>query len=98
MYGGRIPMPELIRTLSLLLGRIVVDKTGFTGLFDVSVGFLPDGGTPLLPPPPPEAASSSAMSPSIFSALPQQLGLRLESTKGPVEVIVIEHVERPSAN
>ena len=53
---------------------------------------------PHLPPPPPEAASSNAMSPSIFSALPEQLGLRLVGAKGPVEVIVIDHVERPSAN
>jgi len=98
MSGGKIPMPELVRNLSVVLGRTVVDRTGFTGLFDVRLDFLPDDGTPALPPPPPDAASSNAMSPSIFSALPEQLGLRLEAAKGPVEVIVIDHVERPSAN
>ena len=91
-------MPEFVRMLSMVLGRTVIDKTGFTGLFDVRLDFLPDDSTPRLPPPPPDAASSDAMSPSILSALPEQLGLRLESAKGPVEVIVIDHVERPSAN
>jgi uncharacterized protein (TIGR03435 family) len=97
MFGGKIPMPELVRMLSVVLGRTVVDRTGFTGTFDVRLDFLPDDSTPPLPPPPPDAVSS-AMSPSIFSALPEQLGLRLEAAKGPVEVIVIDHVERPSAN
>jgi uncharacterized protein (TIGR03435 family) len=100
MQGGKIPMAELIRTLSMLLGRTVVDKTGFTGLFDVRLSFLPDETTAALPPPPPGAASvsSDSMSPSILTALQEQLGLRLESAKGPVEVIVIDHIERPSAN
>ena len=98
MSGGKIPMPELVRMLSVVLGRTVVDRTGFTGLFDVRLDFLPDDSTPHLPPPPPDAASSNAMSPSIFNALPEQLGLRLVAAKGPVEVIVIDHVERPSAN
>jgi uncharacterized protein (TIGR03435 family) len=53
-----------------------------------------------LPPPPPDAAGASldSRNPSIRSALQEQLGLRLESTKDPVEVIVIDYVERPSAN
>jgi uncharacterized protein (TIGR03435 family) len=76
----------------------VVDRTGITGLFDVRLDFLPDDSTPNMPPPPPGAASSDAMSPSIFSALPEQLGLRLASAKGPVDVIVIDRVERPTAN
>ena len=98
IFGGKIATPELVRMLSVVLGRKVVDRTGFTGFFDVRLDFLPDDRTPLLPPPPPEAASSNAMSPSIFSALPEQLGLRLEAAKGPVEVVVIDRVERPSAN
>jgi len=93
-------MPEFIRMLSMVLGRPVIDKTGFGGLFDVRLDFLPDEVTPALPPPPPDAAGASPDSntPSILSALLDQLGLRLESTKGPVEVIVIDRVERPSAN
>jgi uncharacterized protein (TIGR03435 family) len=84
----------------MVLGRPVIDKTGFRGVFDVRLDFLPDEVTPALPPPPPDAAGAAPDSNtlSILSALPDQLGLRLESTKGPVEVIVIDHVERPSAN
>jgi uncharacterized protein (TIGR03435 family) len=100
MQGGKVLMPEFVRMLSMVLGRPVIDKTGFSGLFDVRLDFLPDEVTPALPPPPPDAAGASPDSntPSIVSALPDQLGLRLESTKGPVEVIVIDRVERPSAN
>ena len=67
------------------------------GPFDVRLDFLPDDSTPHLPPPPPGASSDGA-SPPILSALPAQLGLRLEASKGPVDVIVIDRVERPSAN
>jgi uncharacterized protein (TIGR03435 family) len=100
MRGGKIPMAELIRALSMVLGRTVVDKTGFSGLFDLRLGFLPDEITAALPAPPPDAAGASldSRNPPILTALQEQLGLRLESTKGPVEVIVIDHVERPSAN
>ena len=98
MFGGRIAMPELVRMLSLMLGRTVVDRTGLTGMFDVQMDFLPDDATPSLPPPPPDAASSDAMSAPIFSAIQQQLGLRLDAARGPVDVIVIDDVERPSAN
>jgi len=96
--GGKVPMSELARTLSVLLGRTVVDRTAVTGLFDLRLDFLPDDSTPRLPPPPPNSVSTDTMSPAIFSALPEQLGLKLESAKRPVEVIVIDHVQRPSAN
>jgi uncharacterized protein (TIGR03435 family) len=95
--GGKVPMAEFVRVLSRVLGRTVTDRTGFAGVFDVNLDFLPDDTTVGLPPPPPGAIPFVTASPSIFSAV-QQLGLRLESTKGPVEVLVIDHVERPSAN
>lgn len=97
MSGGKVPMPEFVRMLSMLVDRTVVDRTGLTGPFDVRLDFLPDDSTPHLPPPPPGASSDGA-SPPILSALPEQLGLRLEASKGPVDVIVIDCVERPSAN
>jgi uncharacterized protein (TIGR03435 family) len=53
MQGGKIAMPELVRRLSLLLDRSVIDKTGFTGLFDLQLDFVPDEITPAMPPPPP---------------------------------------------
>ncbi len=95
LLGGRVGMPELARALSNVMGRTVIDQTGHTGLFDVKLNFVPDDATPVLPPPPPGAPGFTG--PSIFSAL-QQLGLRLDSTKGPAEVMVIDHVEPPSAN
>jgi uncharacterized protein (TIGR03435 family) len=96
LTGGKVPTTEFVRVLSGVLGRTVTDRTGFSGVFDVDLGFLPDDRTPGLPAPPPGAIPAETASPSIFSAV-QQLGLRLESTKGPVEVLVIDHVERPSA-
>jgi uncharacterized protein (TIGR03435 family) len=97
MQGGQIPMPEFVRVLSTVLGRTVIDKSGFTKLFDVRLDFLPDETTPALPAPPPGVAPLD-FSLSILTAIQQQLGLRLESAKGPVEVIIVDHVERPSAN
>jgi uncharacterized protein (TIGR03435 family) len=95
MQGGKIAMPEFVRKISLILDRSVIDKTGFTGLFDLQLDFVADETTPAMPPPPP---GSDMPGPSISQALRQQLGLQLESTRGPVEVIVVDHAERPSGN
>jgi uncharacterized protein (TIGR03435 family) len=99
VQGGKVRMPELVRVLSMMLDRPVTDRTGFTGLFDVRLDFQVDETTAALPPPPPGAGPApDSSSPSILTALPEQLGLRLTPAKGPVEVIVIDHIERPSAN
>jgi uncharacterized protein (TIGR03435 family) len=95
LKGGKIAMPELVRTLSKILGPAVIDRTGFTGLFDLQLDFVPDDTTPSMPPPPPNSGASGV---SIAQALQQQLGLRLQSTKGSVKVIVIDRVEKPSGN
>jgi uncharacterized protein (TIGR03435 family) len=95
IQGGKITMAELVRVLSNMMGRTVIDKTGFTGEFDVQLQFALDdaiAGLPKPPGPPDEGALS------VFVAVQEQLGLKLESTKGPVEVLVIDHVERPSGN
>ena len=97
MRGGKVPMAEFVRVLSLMLGRTVTDQTEFSPTFDVDLQFRADDTIAGFPPPPPEAIPAETASPSIFSAV-QQLGLRLESTKGPVEVLVIEHAEKPSEN
>jgi uncharacterized protein (TIGR03435 family) len=90
-----ISMTQMVRVLTDFgnLGRPVVDNTGLTGKFDIHLEFAPDEAAAGEPPPPVDPAI-----PAIFTALQQQLGLRLESAKGPVEVLVIEHVERLSAN
>jgi uncharacterized protein (TIGR03435 family) len=95
MQGGKIPMREFTRMLSMVLGSAVIDKTGFTDLFDVRLDFLPDETTAALPAPP---SPPDDANPSILFAIQQQLGLKLESTKGPVEVLVIDHLERPTEN
>jgi uncharacterized protein (TIGR03435 family) len=97
LRGSKVRMAEFVRVLSRVLESPVTDQTGFSGGFDVTLDFLPDETTAGLPPPPPGTIPFGNASPSIFSAL-QEMGLRLESVKGPVEVLVIDHVERPSAN
>jgi bla regulator protein blaR1 len=90
--------------LSHQLGLLVVNKTGLKGNYDFKLKWTPDegqgrmvalpgGGPPGDAAPPPDANG-----PSIFTALQEQLGLKLESQKGPVDAIVIDHVERPSEN
>lgn len=99
IQGGKIAMPELVRVLAMVMGRAVVDRTGYGEPFDVKLEFLPDQATAALPPPPPgSAAALDSRFPSILTALQEQLGLRLESSRGPVDVIVVDRVERPSPN
>jgi uncharacterized protein (TIGR03435 family) len=95
---------NLRHVLSQQLGRTVVDKTGLTGNYDFTLNWTPDQPTPGMaaqgdaPPAPSDDAASSTPGPSLFTALEEQLGLKLESAKGPEEVIVIDHIEQPSAN
>jgi len=98
-------MADLVRQLSLPLGRTVLDKTGLTGDYDFNLQWTPDEnqlsmlegteggqqGTGNAPPP-------DSTGPSIFTAIQEQLGLKLESQKGPGQVLVIDHVEEPSEN
>ena len=99
MEGGKISMAEFVRMLSMVMGRAVVDKTGFSGLFDLRLRFVADESTPALPPPPPGAeASSDTRYAPIFTALGEQLGIHVQSGKGPVDVMVIDQVEKPSVN
>ncbi len=105
MQGGKIPMPELTRMLAVVLGKAVVDKTGHTGAFDVNLEFTPDqslAGFPSTGWKPVEAAGTPSAAeptgPTVFAALQERLGLKLASSRGPVEILVIDHIERPSGN
>jgi len=82
-------MVPLLHVLQLQLGRPVVDRTGLTGNFSFTLRFEPMQSA---------AASDSDAGPSIFTAVEEQLGLKLESVKAPVQVLVVDHVERPSEN
>lgn len=108
MQRGRVEatsstLEMVTRAISNELGRPVLDQTGLTGKFDFTLEWTPEmGGGGLLgggdgpggaPP-----ASTDSSGPSIFTALQEQLGLKLESRKAPVEIVVIERVEKPSAN
>jgi bla regulator protein blaR1 len=97
--GGQ-PISQLATLLSNQVGRSIIDKTGLTGRYDLQLSFLPDAGrgAPIGPPPPGATALPpiDPDAPSIFTALQEQLGLKLESGRGPVDVIVIESVEPPT--
>jgi uncharacterized protein (TIGR03435 family) len=93
------PLSNLAPALSRILGRTVIDKTGLTGKYDIVLQWTPDESQvirqgPDAPPAPP----SDSAPPSIFTALQEQLGLKLESQKGPVEIFIIDRVEKPSEN
>jgi len=85
-----VPIPTLAVVLSNKAGRVVVDKTGLTGRYDIKLEM----------PQPGEDGAGGAQDPgmSIFTVVQEQLGLRLESAKEPVETLVIDHVERPTEN
>jgi uncharacterized protein (TIGR03435 family) len=94
--GTAITMPQIIYVVSRLLGRAVTDKTDLKGTFDVRLQFAPESvpGNPVAAP----AGASNPAGPSIFTAIQEQLGLRIESTKGPVDVLVIDSVQKPIEN
>jgi len=84
-----ITMPRLAAELSFV-GRKVIDRTGLSGAFDVSVEWTPDA--------PAAGAAPPDSLPSIFTALQEQLGLKLEPSTGPVDVVTIVRAERPRPN
>jgi uncharacterized protein (TIGR03435 family) len=87
-------MAELAPLLSRMVERKVVDQTGLKGNYDISLQFPHDD-----PPTAPDASPARPdMAAAIFSTFPERLGLKFESTKGPVEVIVIDSAEKPSDN
>src|SRR5271157_5128338 len=103
MRGRKVHVADLVRELASVLGRPVLDKTEFTGEFGLDLSFTPDaalegllgfGG-------PGDAGGGRRLKtdpslPNVFAALEEQLGLKLAPAKGPVEVLVVDHAERPS--
>lgn len=100
--GINMPISSFIHQLTFWSGRMVVDKTGLTRRYDIKLNWSPDsdlgpghasvndGHSPLTPPAP--------AGPSIFTAVQEQLGLKLEPGKAPVQVLVIDHVDQPAPN
>jgi bla regulator protein BlaR1 len=105
--GQSMAMELLANQLANQLGRSVVDKTGLKGGYDVNLTWTPDpsqgGGGPFGGPGGPggggpDGAPPTEAGPSLFTALQEQLGLKLESGKGPVEIMVLDKVQKPSEN
>jgi uncharacterized protein (TIGR03435 family) len=98
--GRSATVGALVDGLSMVLGRFVRNDTGLDGAYDYKVDWAPDSTSPLPGPGarPAEAVAGDTGRASIFTALTEQLGLRLESRKGPVPVFVIAQIERPSEN
>ena len=108
MQGDAVTMARLTEVLGIAVGRPVVDKTGLKGTYDVMLDFSPEGmGPGPKGPGPGEGGGNPAETPrdsndsgpTIFTALQEQLGLKLESRRGPVDLLVVESVERvPTKN
>ena len=89
-------MSYFLFALSLELRHSFVDKTGLTGNYDFTLEWTPDDLAAPSPGTDSEQSSSGNSAPSIFTAIQEQLGLKLESTKGPVQVMVVDNVTRPT--
>jgi uncharacterized protein (TIGR03435 family) len=92
IYGTGISLQFISAILSGKVGRIVIDKTGLTGIYDFTVTYASDSDTAS------SAYAPEPSGPSIFTAVEEQLGLKLEPAKGPVPAMVIDSIERPSEN
>lgn len=84
-----LTMGEFCKIVLSEVDRPVIDRTGVAGRFNFPLEYMPGGAAP---------SDDSSAGPSIFTALQEQFGLKLEAGKGPGELYVIDHVERPSEN
>src|SRR5262245_63124020 len=95
--AGSMPISNLATMLGGMLNRPIYDRTDLTGNFDIQVDYTPDQ-MPQLPPGatlPPGFTLPSSDGPSLNTALQEQLGLKLEASRGPVDVLVVDSVEQP---
>jgi bla regulator protein BlaR1 len=88
--GTKSSIGSLVYMLSRELGSPIDDRTGLTGRYDFKLEYAPTGTC--------QQVADNGDRPSVFSALQDQIGLKLESAKGPVEIIVIDRIERPTGN
>jgi uncharacterized protein (TIGR03435 family) len=94
LTAGGTSMAALARLLAVPVGRLVLDRTGLDGGFDFDLEFTADPAAPAGA----AGAPAGADAPSIFTALEEQLGLKLQAERAPVEVLLIDRVERPTEN
>ena len=99
MAVGGAPLSQVANSLGMFAGRIVQDRTGLTGNYDFNLTWTPDN-MPQRPPgapdvPPQNGVAVDPNGPSLFTAVQEQLGLKLDSQRGPVELLVIDRAEKP---
>ena len=87
LMGAR-PLSALAGSIGSSAGRVVVDKTGLKGNYDMTLNYAPQAGADVAP----------GDSPNVFTALQEQLGLKLESDRAPLKILVIDRIERPTEN
>ena len=87
LEGNAVPMDSLVFSLANDVGRFVINKTGLTGNYAITLKWTPF-----------DQSAQAETGPDIFAALEEQLGLKLVSAKGPVDTIVVDRVEKPSPN
>jgi len=97
-YSGCGSISVVASIASMMLGAPVIDKTGLTGTFAVAMNFSPEGVRPFAGEAARDALPAERELPSFRDAMRDQLGFKLESTRGPVEVLVIDSVSQPTEN
>lgn len=100
LAGERTGISFLVQALSQITGRPVVDQTGMTGKYNFELKWTPDQSAPnnVMGELVQSAGAPDPDRPPLFAALQEQLGLRLSSGRGPVEMVVVDRVEQPAAN
>jgi uncharacterized protein (TIGR03435 family) len=93
MDATAVPISNLVENLGYLVRRQVVDKTGLPGNYDFTLHWDPETQSPDL-----DRSDAGPPGPSIFTALQEQLGLKLEPQKGPVDTLIVDSIEKPSEN
>jgi uncharacterized protein (TIGR03435 family) len=96
--SGGMTIAQLVSALSQSTGRPVIDRTGLSGYFALKLEFAADAGvgSPLGPPPPGPVPAAPPDTPSLFAAIQEQLGLKLDARREPTEVLVIDRAEQPA--
>jgi len=103
MSLGGFPLSNFAKSLGLVAGRIVLDRTVLAGNYDITLTWTPDQ-MPQRPPGAPDGpvllngVAIDPNGPSLFTAVQEQLGLKLDSQRGPVETLVIDRAEKPAEN
>ena len=96
--GDAIPMTMFVNLLAGPLNRPVINKTGLTGRYDIDLHYAPGSGQVPSVETVESAQSDSPTEASLFTAIQEQLGLKLEARKAPLDILVIKHIEQPPEN